>query len=102
MGTNTKKLGRADSVRRRPAPLSSRICDEVVLFDSDNGAYFGMNLIGSRIWDLIEQPKTVDQVIQHLLLTFEVPEVRCEEDVTGFLNQLVKKDLVEVVGDCNK
>ena len=47
-------------VVRRGEPLTAEVDEELVMLDPREGRYFGADRIGRRIWELLEQPRTVD------------------------------------------
>ena len=79
-------------------PVSANLVDEIVLLEPDSGMYYSLNVVGSRIWELIQKPKTVDEIRDVLLAEYEVEPDRCERDLLNLLQDLVNKDLVEVDG----
>ena len=80
--------------KRKTTPLSSKIDNDTVLFDPEAGKYFGLNPVASRIWDLLENPITEDDIIQALLDQFDVSEPDCRQAVQDFLAGLDQKDLL--------
>ena len=42
--------------------VSCEVADEVVVLDVKAGIHYGLNSVGARIWDLIREPRTVDQI----------------------------------------
>jgi hypothetical protein len=86
-------------VSRRGRPLTNDLNDtEMVMLDIERGAYFGLQGVGKAIWDLLETPVTVDELCGHLMEQFEVDAETCRRDVTGFLEELRARELVEVHG----
>lgn len=69
---------------------------EKVMMNLDKGEYFMMNEVGSRIWDIIEQPMNVRQVIDILREEYEVDEETCMDTVIEFLGRLDNADLISV------
>lgn len=69
---------------------------EVVMMDIEKGKYYGFNSVASRIWQLINRPFKVREIISVLLQEFDVDAVSCEETVLKFLNQLCDEELVSV------
>ncbi|MEG0307049.1 MAG: lasso peptide biosynthesis PqqD family chaperone [Clostridium sp.] len=69
---------------------------EVVMMNMEKGEYFMMNEVGSRIWEIIEEPRTVTSVINILLSEFEVEEKDCKETVIEFLTNLKGAELISV------
>jgi hypothetical protein len=83
-------------VARRPETLSAPVDDELVMLDTRTSTYFGLDRIGNRIWELIEEPKLVGDICAVLQREFDVSEARCLEDVAAFVEQLERADLIEL------
>ena len=92
-----KPIDRKTIVKRNPELVSSNLDGEIVMMSVESGEYFGLDSVGSRIWELIENPVEVDGVIGALLEEFEVSREQCEADTVEFLNQLFDKMLLVVV-----
>ena len=69
---------------------------EIVMMDINKGKYYGFNVVGSRIWELIEKPLEVKKIILILLKEFNVDEQTCENTVTAFLNRLYHDDIISI------
>lgn len=74
--------------------LHSKIDDEVILMSIEADSYFGLDPIASRIWELLEQPKTLDELVALLMEEYEVDASTCTEDVRALLGDLQDKGLV--------
>jgi hypothetical protein len=70
---------------------------ETVMMSIDNGEYFGLDPVGSRIWTLIENPIRIDKLIEQLLEEFDATKEQCELDTLEFLNQLQDKNLLIIL-----
>ena len=77
--------------------VSSDLDGETVMMSVKNGKYYGMDAIGSRIWTLIKQPRSVSELCDILLREFNVDRERCEKDVLIFLNKLAEDNLIRIV-----
>ena len=69
---------------------------DTVMMNLEKGKYFALNSIGSRIWELIDEKKVVNQVIDELLEEYEVDKETCVETVIIFLNRLKDEELIKV------
>jgi len=69
---------------------------EVVILNLQTGTYFGLNGVGSRIWDLIQQPCAVSHVHDTLLKEYNVEPDACARDLLALLEQLTARGLIEV------
>ena len=67
---------------------------EKVMMNLDIGKYFALNSVGSRIWEIIDEPITVQGVIDMLLQEYDVDYKMCEENVLMFLGRLKDDELI--------
>lgn len=74
--------------------ISSSVSGQTALMSVANGAYYGLDPVGSRIWELIAEPRTVGSVCERLLAEFEVDPAKCETQVLTFLQQLSNDGLL--------
>lgn len=62
-----------------------------------DGIAYGLNPVGRRIWELIQQPTVVSQVRDTLLQEYAVEPERCTQDLLELLEDLVARELAELV-----
>ena len=62
-----------------------------------NGRQFGVNQVGVSIWDLLDEPRSLDELVDALLREFDIPEARCREEAESFVGELLKQGLIERV-----
>lgn len=82
-------------VVRSNEQVSSDLDGKVVLLSIVNGEYYHMNEVGSRVWELLAEPRPVSGVIDVLLAEFEVDRAACERDVLPFLGRLQRAGLLQ-------
>lgn len=76
--------------------VAAEMDGETVMISIESGKYYGMDIIGSRIWELLETPKSVADVVRILGEEYEIKQQQCEADVLDFLKYLQKEGLVKV------
>lgn len=76
--------------------VSSALGDETVILHFNKGAYFGLNEVGSIIWQKLQQPQTVGSIREAILREYDVDADQCEHDVINLLRQLHEQGLIEV------
>ena len=76
--------------------VSSDLGGEVAILDLKAGMYYGLDAVGARIWSLIEEPRTVNEIRDILLKEYDVEPERCERDLLALLRRLADEGLVEV------
>lgn len=79
-----------------PDQVSSDLQGEAVILSLRDGVYYGLNEVGARIWNLIQQPIAVRAICATLLEEFDVEPDRCERDVLALLGDLAAHNLIEV------
>lgn len=90
-----KEINEETIVQRDPDQEFSMIDEEVVMLSLKNGAYYALDPVGSRIWEMIKEPVEVRILIQELMIEFEVQEEVCKKDTFEYLETLNKKDLLK-------
>jgi len=65
-----------------------------VMMHIEKGKYFGLTPVGKSIWDLIEQPKSFDEIIDALLSEYDITREKCEQDVRPFLDKTVQYNII--------
>lgn len=85
-----------DRIVRRQDLLAAPIDDELTLMDIDTGHYFGMNAMATRIWAMVETPRTLADLCSALTESFDVDEDTCRTHVIEFVAAMATQDLVTV------
>ena len=76
--------------------LSSKIDEEVILMSFEADSYFGIDPVGSHIWELLsKQPATINELVQILVEEYEVDEQTCRKDVQTFIDDMYARKLIE-------
>ena len=94
---NDKKLGLYDVIVQKRELDSVEMDGDIVMMDIEKGKYYGFNSVGSRIWQLAENPLTPKQVMERLMQEFDVDVKTCEEAVMEFLNGLFYEELISIM-----
>ena len=83
---------------RNSKTISGRLHDELVMMDIEQGKYFSLNPVATRIWELLENPLTIEGLCALLMDEYEVEEEQCRHEVTGVLDEMLKLEIVERYG----
>lgn len=76
--------------------VSSDLGEEAVILDVASGTYYGLDAVGLRVWDLVQEPRRVADIVTAIVAEYDVDRDRCEQDVLLLLNGLAAKGLVQV------
>jgi predicted RND superfamily exporter protein len=69
--------------------------DEAVILNLSSGVYFGLDDVGTRMWQLMSEHGSTDKVIELLLEEYEVEETQLRADLEKLIQQLSEKGLVK-------
>lgn len=86
-------------IQRKTGILAANLENETVLMSVQNGAYFGMNDTGGRIWELVENPTTAVDMAGVLSSEYDIPEDDCCDRVMTYLGLLNEKELIVEVNE---
>jgi hypothetical protein len=84
-------------VVQAPELLSSQIDQQTALLDIERSKYFGFNKVGSRIWQLMEQPVIIETICQTLIREFDVEDGKCRAEVMAFCSKLAADKLISIL-----
>jgi len=65
---------------------------------ADLASLFSFNQVGSTIWEAIEQPRTVDELVTLVADAYDVTPEKAREDIEVFLNEAQAAGIVQMVG----
>ena len=71
---------------------------EAVILSVESGMCYGLSAVGARVWNLIQEPKTVNEVRDALLREYDVDPRRCETQLQELLRELAATGLLELEG----
>lgn len=84
----------AQRFSRSPDVLAQSVGDETVLLDLASEKYFGLNPVGSRIWDLLGTHPALAEVHHQLCNEFDAPPDRIETDLLTLAAALLDAGLL--------
>jgi len=85
--------------RKEDKLLISKVDDELIMMDIDEGAYISLNTTASIIWERIEEPVKVEEIVQYLAGRFSIDPERCTKETLSFLNKINDLRALEIVSD---
>lgn len=75
--------------------VANPVGGETVILHLGNGHYFGLDAIGTQLWEGLQAGKLPSEVCEEILAGYEVERADVERDLAQFLAELVEHDLVE-------
>ena len=81
-------------VTRNDSIPATELDGELMMMSVDSGEYYAINEIGSSVWGLIEEPKSVSELCSQLREQFEVDADECIADVLEFLAKATELGII--------
>lgn len=78
--------------------VSRELEGEAVMLNLESGVYFGLDEVGTRIWALIQEHRSLRKVFEAMLREYDVAPSTLESDLLRLVEQLWAKGLVSVSG----
>lgn len=82
------------SVVRNPNSVFTDMDGDTVIMSIEQGNYYGMSDVGTLVWKMLEQPKSIREIVQAVRMEYTVDESTCQNDLFEFIEDLIKNGLV--------
>ncbi|HVG43374.1 MAG TPA: PqqD family protein [Longimicrobium sp.] len=79
-----------------PDAMTSSVGIETVILHFTAGTYFGLDEVGTRIWQLVQDRRSVREIRDTLLEEYDVDEERCDRAVHSLLASMAEHGLITV------
>jgi len=87
----------SSNVVRTEGMMTARVDEDIVILNISTNSYVSLDLVGRRIWELIEKSIRIEEVSQILFREFQGTKEEIITDVMIFLTELEGDGLVRVV-----
>ena len=84
------------SVEISPSVIYRDVSGEVVLLNLHSGVYYGLDPVGSRMWQLLMEQRPLDDVCSVMLEEYDVAADVLRADLSRLVDELSSKGLVTV------
>lgn len=91
-----KAFSGASTIVAAKQQVSCDLAGQAAILNLHSGLYYGLEGVGARIWDLIQEPRTVRQLRDLLTEEYDVEPERCERDLLSLLSRLEAAGLIEI------
>jgi hypothetical protein len=77
-----------------PSVISRELSGETVLLNLESGVYYGLDAIGTRVWQLLMQGGTVAGVCETMIEEYDVAPEMLQGDVARLVGELRERGIV--------
>jgi hypothetical protein len=75
-------------VRRAGEWVHADVGPDRVMMNVASGGYVGLSAVGARIWDLLDEARSVESICEELVRRYDVDPETCRTEVQAFLDDL--------------
>ena len=83
-------------IQRDPEVISAEADQDLIMVSVPTGHYYGVTDVAREIWDAIEHPKRVSDLVDGLTATFDIDPSSCKDQTLSFLEALFDEGLLLV------
>jgi len=76
--------------------LSHELSGETVLLELSRGVYYGLDEVGTRIWQLLGDGRSLAETLAALVEEYEVSEAEGAGDLLALVRELEERGLIEI------
>ena len=76
--------------------FAQEVDGEMMILDMNSQNYFGLDSIGSVIWQIMQDEKSIDSILERLLERYDTSVDILKRDLFIFIDELVSNRLIEV------
>ena len=77
-----------------PSVVSRQVGEETMIMDLQSGTYFGLDPIGARVWQAIENGEDCANLGDALAEEYDAPPERIGEDIAALIAILSEQKLI--------
>jgi hypothetical protein len=95
-GADAAVIADTTLLSRSPSVLTAQVDDQILMMSIERGSYFGLDDIGSDIWQRIEPPCSFAELVDRLAADYDADRAIIAADVKTLLDRLVESDVVRL------
>ncbi|OGA18527.1 MAG: hypothetical protein A3G25_21730 [Betaproteobacteria bacterium RIFCSPLOWO2_12_FULL_63_13] len=84
----------SDKARIANDVLARKVGEETVMLHLTDGTYFGLDPVGTRIWELLGEGKSLSEICDAMIDEYDVSRDAIERDVITLAEELAARGLI--------
>lgn len=78
--------------------LFQKLENETVLLNLEDGHYYGLDGLGTRVWQMLKEGNSLGECLAWILENYEVSPEQAEKDLDALIRHMTEKGLIEPAG----
>jgi hypothetical protein len=83
-------------IQRGSDIVTAQAGQDLMMVSVATGHYYALSDVGRQIWDAIESPTTISDLIADLKTSYNVDSASCKKQTLSFLESLLDEGLLQV------
>jgi Coenzyme PQQ synthesis protein D (PqqD) len=92
-----QKMTSDSVIIRQRDTLTAALDDSLILLGIKAGSYFDLNRTAAGIWQLLDTPRRIGDIVELLLQQYDTDRSTVNQDVIAFLQLLKDRRLIRVL-----
>lgn len=88
------KINLETVITRRTDLPTTDLGGEIGMVNVELGKYFALNPVGTRIWELLEKPNSINGLVSILMEQYDVDIDTCTGEVVQFIENMLQLELI--------
>ena len=76
--------------------IAQEVSGETVILDLKSEQYFSLDLVGTRIWQLLAETSEIDAIYQQLQQEYDVEPTQLQDDLNHLISHLAEEGLISI------
>jgi hypothetical protein len=77
-----------------PSIICRELSGEIVLLNLESGVYYGLDIVGARVWQMLVQGRTLDDICAVMVEEYDVAAEVLRNDVLRLVGELLERGIV--------
>ena len=74
--------------------IAATMNEETVMMDVMSGKYYSLGVTGGAIWNILEKPVKLEEIVEALLKEYAIDRENCTAQVKEFLESAIEKEII--------
>jgi hypothetical protein len=84
------------TVVHHPGIVAADMDGETVMMSIEAGDYFGLNDVGTFLWEFMAEPAAIKNLCRRVLDSYEVDEATCQTGVLNYVSKLLDRGVIKL------
>ena len=89
-------MNSTDILVASPDQVSCDIGNQMAILNLKSGIYYGLDSVGSRVWELVQTPRRMEELEAKLLAEFDVQPGKLQPELRGLCQSMSDAGLIEI------